>query len=155
MIKLNRDFARRSTDLGRYIPNSWLNEADQEIMVQALSELVILDLDVRTAAENLDLAEFGIRVNTVAAGITWSVPVAGLMQGNRQLADELAAVYQPLGRLADAEEVADAVVFLCSDNASFITGADIPVDGGYSAMGPEARISCMQVMSEAAAKAAR
>ena len=52
-------------------------------------------------------------------------------------------------RLVEAEEVADAVVFLCSDNASFITGADIPVDGGYSALGPEGRISCMQVMMEA------
>ncbi len=108
-----------------------------------------------TRSQALDLAPFGIRVNTVAAGITWSVPVAGLMQGNRALADELAAVYQPLGRLVEAEEVADAVVFLCSDNASFITGADIPVDGGYSALGPEATISCMQVMGAAAAEAAQ
>jgi NAD(P)-dependent dehydrogenase (short-subunit alcohol dehydrogenase family) len=107
-----------------------------------------------TRSQALDLSNYGIRVNTVAAGITWSVPVAGLMQNNRELADELAATWQPLGRLAEAEEVADAVLFLCSDNASFITGADIPVDGGYSSMGPEARVSCMQVMGEAAAKAA-
>lgn len=107
-----------------------------------------------TRSQALDLANYGIRVNTVAAGITWSVPVAGLSQNNRELADEIAAVYQPLGRLVEAEEVADAVVFLCSDNASFITGADIPVDGGYSSMGPEARSSVMQVMGEAAAKAA-
>jgi NAD(P)-dependent dehydrogenase (short-subunit alcohol dehydrogenase family) len=59
----------------------------------------------------------------------------------------------PTSRLAEAEEVADAVLFLCSDNASFITGADIPVDGGYSSMGPEARVSVMQVMGEAAAAA--
>jgi NAD(P)-dependent dehydrogenase (short-subunit alcohol dehydrogenase family) len=107
-----------------------------------------------TRSQALDLANYGIRVNTVAAGITWSAPVAGLMQNNRQLADKLAATWQPLGRLAEAEEVADAVLFLCSDNASFITGADIPVDGGYSSMGPEARISCMQVMGQAAAEAA-
>ena len=107
-----------------------------------------------TRSQALDLANYGIRVNTVAAGITWSVPVAGLMQNNRELADELAGTWQPLGRLAEAEEVADAVLFLCSDRASFITGADIPVDGGYSSMGPEARISCMQVMGEAAARAA-
>lgn len=106
-----------------------------------------------TRSQALDLANYGIRVNTVAAGITWSVPVAGLSQNNRQLADDVVAAYQPLGRLADAEEVADAVLFLCSDNASFITGADIPVDGGYSSLGPEARVSVMQVMGEAAAAA--
>lgn len=107
-----------------------------------------------TRSQALDLSRYGIRVNTVAAGITWSAPVAGLMQGNRALADELVATWQPLGRLAEPEEVADAVLFLCSDNSSFITGADIPVDGGYSSLGPEARISCMQVMAEAAANSA-
>ncbi|MEH6583481.1 MAG: SDR family oxidoreductase [Halioglobus sp.] len=107
-----------------------------------------------TRSQALDLANYGIRVNTLAAGITWSTPVAGLMQNNRELADELAATWQPLGRLVEAEEVADAVNFLCSDNASFITGVDLPVDGGYSSMGPEARISCMQVMGAAAAEAA-
>jgi len=66
-----------------------------------------------------------------------------LSQNNRELADKIAAVYQPLGRLVEAGEVADAVVFLCSDNASIIAGADIPVDGGYSSMGPEARSSVM------------
>lgn len=104
-------------------------------------------------SQSLDLAAYGIRANTVSAGITWSVPVAGLTQGRRDIADKIGALYQPLGRLAEAEEVADAVLFLCSDNASFITGADIPVDGGYSALGPEATISCMQVMAEAVAEA--
>ena len=102
-----------------------------------------------TRSQALDLAADGIRVNTVSAGITWSAPVAGLTQNNRSLADEVVAEYQPLGRLVEAEEVADAVLFLCSDNASFITGADLPVDGGYSALGPEGRVSCMQVMHEA------
>lgn len=106
-----------------------------------------------TRSMALDLAPHGIRVNTVAAGITWSVPVAGLAQGNRKVADETAAIYQPLGRLVEAEEVADAVVFLCSDNASFITSVDLPVDGGYCGLGPEGRISVMQTMSEAVAAA--
>lgn len=106
-----------------------------------------------TRSQALDLAPSGIRVNTVSAGITWSVPVAGLMQGNRELSDEVVKRWQPLGRLVEAEEVADAVMFLCSDNASFITGVDLPVDGGYSALGPEAAVSAMQTMAEAAASA--
>ncbi|MFD1807898.1 SDR family oxidoreductase [Gemmobacter lanyuensis] len=39
--------------------------------------------------------------------------------------------------MGDPEEVAQAVLFLCSDAASFITGTDLCVDGGYTAMGPE------------------
>ena len=42
-----------------------------------------------------------------------------------------------MGRIGEPEEVAQAVLFLCSENASFITGTDLAVDGGYSAMGPE------------------
>ena len=42
-----------------------------------------------------------------------------------------------LRRLGEVREVADAVVFLCSDAASFITAAELPVDGGYLGMGSE------------------
>lgn len=41
------------------------------------------------------------------------------------------------GRLADVEEVASVIAFLASRDASYITGSEIPVDGGYLAMGPE------------------
>ena len=57
--------------------------------------------------------------------------------GNRTKVDQVAAPYHLLGRAGDPQEVAQTVLFLCSTDASFITGADIPVDGGYSAMGPE------------------
>jgi NAD(P)-dependent dehydrogenase (short-subunit alcohol dehydrogenase family) len=102
-----------------------------------------------TRSQSLDLAAFGIRANTVSAGVTWSVPVAGLVSGDRELADEVCAKYQPLGRVADAEEVAEAVLFLCSDHASFINGADVPVDGGYAALGPESTYSAMAAMMDA------
>src|SRR5437667_163088 len=56
---------------------------------------------------------------------------------DRVKTDRVAAPFHLLGRVGNPEEVAEVVVFLCSDNSSFVTGADYAVDGGYSAMGPE------------------
>lgn len=83
------------------------------------------------------LAGRSIRVNTVSPGWTWSRNIER-RYGSRQRADSVAAEFQALGRLANPEEIADAVLYLLSDRASFITGADLAVDGGYGAMGPEA-----------------
>ena len=83
------------------------------------------------------LAGDGIRVNAVSPGWTWSRSLAG-RYGSRERGDELAAEFQPLGRMADPEEIAEAVAFLASDRSSFITGTDLAVDGGYAALGPEA-----------------
>lgn len=83
------------------------------------------------------LAARSIRVNSVSPGWTWSRRIER-RYGSRERADTLAAEFQALGRLADPEEIADAVLFLLSDRASFVTGADLAVDGGYSATGPEA-----------------
>lgn len=83
------------------------------------------------------LAKDNIRVNTVSPGWTWSNAMRHLSNDRRAHADKLAALVQPMGRTVNPEEVARAVLFLCSDEASFITGADIPVDGGYMCLGPE------------------
>jgi NAD(P)-dependent dehydrogenase (short-subunit alcohol dehydrogenase family) len=56
---------------------------------------------------------------------------------DRAKTNEVAMPFHLLGRVGDPEEVAAVVVFLCGDQASFVTGADWAVDGGYSAMGPE------------------
>lgn len=99
-----------------------------------VSKAAILQL---TRNQAMDLAGDGIRVNAVSPGWTWSNIMDELTGGNREKTDGVAAPFHLLGRTADPEEVASAVMFLCSDEASFITGTDIRVDGGYTAMGPE------------------
>jgi NAD(P)-dependent dehydrogenase (short-subunit alcohol dehydrogenase family) len=85
----------------------------------------------------MDLARDGIRVNSVSPGWTWSKVMVELSGDDRAKTDRVAAPFHLLGRAGDPEEVARVVLFLCSDEASFVTGADWAVDGGYSAMGPE------------------
>ncbi|GAA1010557.1 short-chain dehydrogenase [Acrocarpospora pleiomorpha] len=82
------------------------------------------------------LAPEGIRVNAVCPGPVRTPMLAGFMQKDAQFTDEVADLYAsrvPLGRVAEAHEIAQAVIFLASDAASYITGVPFPVDGGYVA----------------------
>jgi 3-oxoacyl-[acyl-carrier protein] reductase len=95
-------------------------------------------VDAFTRATALDLAPHGIRVNAVAPG-----PIVVEAWGDLP-ADELAkrAETVPLGRLGDPEDVAGLVAWLCTDQASYVTGQVIAVDGGLLAQlrSPQAEI---------------
>lgn len=81
----------------------------------------------KTAA--LELAKSGIRVNSVAPGAIETEMADRAFGGNY----DIPASFHPVGRVGKPEEVAEAVLFLASDKASFITGASLLVDGGLSA----------------------
>ncbi|MFE5595694.1 SDR family NAD(P)-dependent oxidoreductase [Streptomyces sp. NPDC056549] len=82
----------------------------------------------------VEWAEHGIRVNAVAPGTieTERVAAARVEPGGPEYLAEVARGH-PMGRFGTPEEVAAAIVFLASEEASFITGAILPVDGGYLA----------------------
>ncbi|GIN72319.1 short-chain dehydrogenase [Bacillus sp. J14TS2] len=83
-----------------------------------------------TQTESAEYSSKGIRINNVNPGYIDTPLLANLPEEAKQ---ELINLH-PIGRLGKAEEVAKAVLFLASDDASFITGASLLVDGGYTAV---------------------
>jgi NAD(P)-dependent dehydrogenase (short-subunit alcohol dehydrogenase family) len=90
-----------------------------------------------TRNEAMDLAPDRIRVNAISPGWTWCRLMDELTHGDKTKTNRVGGPFHLLGRIGEPEEIAQGVLFLCSDHASFITGTDLAVDGGYSAMGPE------------------
>ena len=84
-----------------------------------------------TKAGALDYAKEGIRVNEVCPGVIHTPMTAGTL-GDAVRREQILA-REPIGRVGRAEEVAKAVVWLCTDAASFVTGHALVVDGGYVA----------------------
>jgi NAD(P)-dependent dehydrogenase (short-subunit alcohol dehydrogenase family) len=84
----------------------------------------------KTAA--LDYAKAGIRVNAVCPAVITTDMAKRLFLQDRELAKEIMAAH-PIGRVGTVEEVANAVAWLCSDQASFITGDTLRIDGGMLA----------------------
>lgn len=84
----------------------------------------------KTAA--LEYATLGIRVNVVCPGVI-QTPMIDRLTGKTKEAIEQFTGLEPLGRFGLPEEIAHAVVWLCSDEASFVTGHAMAVDGGFVA----------------------
>jgi NAD(P)-dependent dehydrogenase (short-subunit alcohol dehydrogenase family) len=79
-------------------------------------------------------AQHGVRVNAVAPGYISTPGVLALeAEGKRSLRGVRRRI--PLGRLGRPEEIADAIAFLASTRAGYMTGTVVPVDGGWSAFG--------------------
>ena len=88
-----------------------------------------------TKSAALEWAPLKIRVNSIHPGYIDTPMIAGMVHDNPN-ANEMRALLiarHPLGRLGVAREIADGVVFLASDESSFMTGAELVIDGGYTA----------------------
>ncbi|MFJ7494302.1 glucose 1-dehydrogenase [Streptomyces sp. NPDC097727] len=85
-----------------------------------------------TGSAALEYAPRGIRINSICPG-TIDTPMVSDMMAKGELDPAEAEANQPINRLGTADEIAQAVLWLCSPGASFVVGVALPVDGGYVA----------------------
>jgi NAD(P)-dependent dehydrogenase (short-subunit alcohol dehydrogenase family) len=96
----------------------------------AASKAGVLQLS-RIAA--LEYAADGIRVNAICPGGTRTQMFAEILEARPDVTEAQFASMAPMARISDPSEIAAAVVWLCSDEASFVTGISMPIDGGMTA----------------------
>lgn len=84
----------------------------------------------KTAA--LEYSKLGVRVNVISPGVIMTPMVERVGELEGEILEALEAMH-PIGRTGTSEEVAEAVLWLCSPKSSFVTGVTLPVDGGYVA----------------------
>jgi NAD(P)-dependent dehydrogenase (short-subunit alcohol dehydrogenase family) len=85
-----------------------------------------------TRSAALEYADRGVRINAVCPG-TIETPMVAEMLAKQPDAMKDIMKQQPIGRLGRADEIASAVLWLCSDGASFVLGHALAVDGGFTA----------------------
>ncbi|HYD94099.1 MAG TPA: SDR family oxidoreductase [Noviherbaspirillum sp.] len=98
--------------------------------IYAASKHAVVGL-TRTAAAEYGKA--GIRINAVCPGIIRTPMLERALEREPRREKSIVKVH-PIGRLGEAEEIANAALWLCSDNASFVTGHQLAVDGGLTAI---------------------
>ena len=97
--------------------------------VYAASKHAVIGL-TKTAA--LEYGAKGVRVNAVCPAAIKTDMLDRFVQHNEAMIEQMTAMH-PIGRLGEPKEIADAVVWLCSDESTFVLGQSITVDGGYTA----------------------
>jgi NAD(P)-dependent dehydrogenase (short-subunit alcohol dehydrogenase family) len=85
-----------------------------------------------TKAAALEYGDEGVRVNAICPGVIQTPMVDRAAEDDPEMIESVSAA-TPIGRIGDPEEIGDAAVWLCSDDASFVTGEAMVIDGGYVA----------------------
>lgn len=99
------------------------------VSIYVASKHAVLGL---TKAAALEVAKSGIRINAVSPAII-QTDMTDLVINGMGITKEQFAVMHPVGRIGTPEEIASAVLYLCSDGASFVTGQTLTLDGGFTA----------------------
>ena len=109
---------------------AWCGLDDRFVYSTAKGAVAAMTLSVAK-----DYIHDNIRCNSISPGRVHTPFVDGFLKKNypgeeKEMFDKLSKT-QPIGRMAKPEEVAALALYLCSDEASFITGTDYPIDGGF------------------------
>ena len=94
-----------------------------------------LAAEIKTKTDALLYAKDGIRVNSVHPGFIWTPMVEGFVrdQGDDAAARSSLDALHPLGHMGDPDDIAWGCVYLASNEAKFVTGTELVIDGGYTA----------------------
>lgn len=87
-----------------------------------------------TKTDALLYAQYGIRVNSIHPGFIWTPMVQSYLQGQGDIDEGRKAVgaLHPLGHIGEADDIAYGVLYLASEEAKFVTGSELVIDGGYT-----------------------